>query len=156
MRLSDTVRTYVAGIDAPSEYQDAVRRAVQTSLRPIDKKSPESFRLHWGGHANTTLKAERSMFCEPTLVGGDDKRVPFVVGKMNPMNAGSAMPRDNFTPTITVGEDGKVLDVTFGTGSDMDNANTRRYYSQRQYRPALLDGRPVTVRVTGKKVELVH
>lgn len=157
--LSDSPSTYVAGVDTPTAIQDSVRVFVRESLRAQTKKTPQAFRVLVTGGKAIDIVAEPSMLCAPTLLNAGREKVPFVVAGAGRNGGEGAIPlsRDAFVPTIRVGVDGTVQDVTMKDGDPSSNLarNMKLEYSSRRYTPALLDGRPIEVLVRGRTVELV-
>lgn len=132
---------------------------VLSSLRPASKNAPLAFRLRvrLGGASVPVL--ERSILCVPRNIetGGREVRVAF--GPAESREGGSRPPRAprSITPRIRISASGQVVEVNLGSGTGIPelDRSIREHTLGQRYHPALLDGRPVEVWVSGKKVELI-
>jgi hypothetical protein len=138
---------------------DQVVQHVVASLRPISKDAPAAFRVHVRFGPTPSIALEPSLLCAPVAV--DEKgeiRVPFFEVRRVPEGSLPPRPLRDVTPSLRIDPTGRVLEVNLGsgTGSSEVDRGLREMMLGERYRPALLDGRPVEVWLTGKRVELVR
>ena len=157
-------------VGAPfDEPRDSIGDAARSSLRSIIASTPIAFRLHAKRSRTVEVSIEKSVLCEPTHISFDSTRLKpnngFTVGSASgfvldhPVNK---YPSDTLDRTTTessryrVNRDGTVSDfeIIHTTGSIKSDQALKDKFTARHHSPALLDGWPADVWLTGRKVEL--
>ncbi|NOT09366.1 MAG: hypothetical protein HOP28_14310 [Gemmatimonadales bacterium] len=146
-------------VDAPPEATppDSLIDQILASLRPDSKDPPAAFRVRVQYAPAPAVTVEPAILCGPVVVKEGKAPTP-----MRRVVREGERPRD-ITPRpvvtrIRIGTTGNVLrvDISSGSGYPEIDRNIQSMVQSRSYRPALLDGRPVEVWLTGDKVELVR
>ena len=149
-------RLLVNDSDSPRFNAD-VGQKILASLKPAAKSAP-AFRLAIASGPSPNLTIERSVLCDPEVVGGEVvKTLQFSVEPARGSGGPPPVRPRPVTPRLKIGLNGEVLDVDLGTGSgnpDLDRSLAQSLQKQ-HYRPALLDGHPVVVTLKAGKAELI-
>ena len=139
---------------------DSALRLVLASLRSASKSSPVAFRVHVEPGRTPRISLERSFLCAPELLEEETLKIPFKVGRVVSGSTPSGMPSEprSVTPRLRINSSGRVVsvDLVGGTGFPEIDRGMRDGLLRQSYRPALLDGRPVEVWLTGAQVEVVR
>ena len=156
IRLGKLPMAYFMDTLAVGTFSPDLLTRVVAALRPKPPKGfPRAFRLHLQFGSAPSFKTEASVLCPPTT--GEGAAVTQV--RFSVESSSSSMPlptRQSIDPSLHVDAEGKVFEVKFspGTGNpEVDRALQVEMLRQR-FEPALLDGRPVEVWLTGRRVEL--
>lgn len=155
VRLGERPAAHFMDTLAVGSFSPELLAQVVDALRPVPKGFPRAFRLHLESGPTPSVRIEPSVLCAPlTDEGASVTQLRFSVGISS---SSSPPPRgQQVTPSLRVDETGKVYEVKLGRGTgnpEVDRALQEELLRQR-FRPALLDGRPVEVWLTGRRVEL--
>jgi hypothetical protein len=144
----------------PTPASELVLSHVLASLRSPSKGAPPAFRVHIQLGPTPVLELKRSRLCRPQSVepGGDVLRIGYGQVQGSSASAG-VMPAKSrsITPSLRISATGQVEEVSIGPGTgilELDRSLREGLMVQR-FHPALLDGRPVAVWVSGTKVGLI-
>ncbi len=152
-------RGYIVNSDPADTTASGFIGQVLGSLRP-SRSAPSAFRLHVTFGASPTMAVAPALLCDPVALT-EPKPVSYTVvvpsSARGSVGAAGTGPR-RVTPSVRIGVNGEVLrvDVGGGTGNSQLDRSIQQSFQAQRWRAATLDGRPVSVIVTGKKVEIVR
>lgn len=152
-------RGYVLNSDPADTTASGFIEQILGTLRP-SRSAPPAFRLHVTFGASPTMKVAPALLCDPVALT-EPKPVSYTVvvpsSARGSVGAAGTRPRP-VTPSVRIGVNGEVLrvDVGAGTGNSQLDRSIQQSFQAQRWRAATLDGRPMSVIVTGKKVEIVR
>ena len=144
---------YIVNSDPADTTASGVIGQILATLRP-SRSAPPAFRLYVTFGATPAMVVAHSQLCDPVAIT-QPAQISYRVA--TPAGTRPERPR-SVTPRIRLGENGEVLRVDLGGGtgdSQLDRLMQQSLQSQR-WRAATLDGRAISVVVTGKKVEIAR
>jgi len=161
VRASDQPRGHLVGATQPADGE-VVLGLVLAALRPAGKDTPAAFRILVRPGKHAVVRLDRSVLCAPELQEGEGVKLPPIVkeGRVTSTTNPNDRPPEEMRPVtvkLRINTSGAVTEVNLVNGSGFPEFDrlTRETMGRRHYRPALLDGRPVEVWLTGDKTELV-
>lgn len=154
---SDHPEGYLLGELPHPPWHHSVLQHLLASLRPPPKHASLPVQVHLEVGPNPTIRIARAILCDPQAIEDQNVSPPFGVG----VKAYAPSPISGYQPKrvrtkMLVSPNGAVTAVSILSSSgypQIDHAFIASIKAQ-QYRPALLDGRPVAVWVSDRGVSL--
>jgi hypothetical protein len=158
MLWSDKPEGYLLGEPPHPPWHNIVLELLLASLRPAPKHASMAVQVHLQVAPTRTVRLEHAILCDPQAVEGQNVSPPFGVGRVRPF---APSPIPGYQPQrvrtkALVNLNGAVTAVTILTSSgypEIDQVLVQSIKAQ-HYRPALLDGRPVAVWISGRGIRL--